>query len=105
MKIQLNQPWDDGNKTFKKFAVLQMADSDALPLIAQGIAHRVPDDTRLFVSETLITACVTPAAGSAPSPLEGGLGGDITPSGQELTLDELTAEKPQEVSKKSRFRL
>ena len=77
MKIQLDQPWQDGAKTFKKYAVLQMADSDAQRLIAEGYGHRVPDDTRLFVSETLITACVAP----------------FTPTGEEIALDELTGDK------------
>lgn len=75
MKIQLNQAWEDGNKTFPKYAVLQLSDSEALALIAEGYGHRVPDDTRLSVSETLITACV------APSPL---LGGEITATGEEI---------------------
>ncbi len=62
MKIQLNQTWQDGATVFPRFAVLEMSESEALALIAEGYGHRVADDTRLFVSETLITACVTPTA-------------------------------------------
>ncbi len=89
MKIQLNQTWNDGHKTFPKYAVLQMSDSEALAVIAEGYAHQVPDDTRLFVSHELITACVGPFA----------------PTAEEINLDELTEQKPRVVPKTSRFRL
>lgn len=89
MKIQLNQAWDDNGVLRKKYAVLQMSDSEALALIAEGYAHRVPDDTRLFVSETLINECVAP----------------FTSTNEEIALHELTDQRPPAVPKTAKFRL
>lgn len=97
MKIQLNQTWEDGGIIFPRFAVLEMSDSEALALIAEGYGHRVPDDTRLFVSETLIDTCV-----ATPAPP---LGDEMIPTGEDIALEELISQKPQSVPKTAKFRL
>lgn len=96
MKVQLNQTWQDGAIVFPRFAVLEMTESAALALIAEGYGHRVPDDTRLFVSETLIDTCI-PAA--EKNEVEEKLDAPFKRDG-EIELDDLPETAKQEARKK-----
>lgn len=73
MKVQFKQPYDDGSTVFQQFAVIETDDTAGNRLITEGVAVKVPDDTRLFVSEHLITDCV--------------------PTGEKISLGELTEGK------------
>lgn len=61
MKIQFIIAYTDpsDNRLFEQYAVAEVSDADGQALIEKGIAQQVPDDTRSFVSQTLISNCVT----------------------------------------------
>lgn len=72
MKVQFLKEYTDptDGRVFPRYAVAEVGPADGQRLISDGVAHKVPPETRLFVSETLITDCV--------------------PTGQSIGLDELT---------------
>ena len=60
MKIQFTIAYTDplDNRLFEQYAVAEVSPADGLALIAKGVAQQVPDNTRSFVSQTLIGSCV-----------------------------------------------
>lgn len=111
MKIQFlktyRDPYDT-NRYYQPGWVAEFTDTDAERAIAEGFAKPAPVDAfcRKYAAPNLITSdcVVTPAQPSVPEEAFA-KAWEMNATGEEIALEELTAQKPQVIPKTGKFRL
>lgn len=98
MKIQfVKQHTDAFGKTYLPGWVADWSEPDAKAAIAAGVAVEAPPGAYPRKHAAPVFECAAPE--SLP------LSGDMEATGEEIALEELTAQKPQAVPKTARFKL
>ena len=111
MKIQFEKPYPDpynAARVYLRGWVAEFTDPDAQRAIADGYAKPAPPDafSRKYTAPDLVSSdCVAPTSPPAVEKAFAPKEWEVTTTGEEIALDELTEQKPQSVPKTARFKL